>query len=120
MLEDVEKPGRLRAFVSFYNISNVVIGNPKHSELLASFLWMYAAEDDEMLRNMVNDAMICAKNVGSDVFNCLNIMRNETFLDDLKFNAGDGDLNFYLYNWKCPPVAPNKEVRLVNLLLFKV
>jgi len=35
-------------------------------------------------------------------------MNNESVLDDLKFGIGDGNLNYYLYNWKCPTIAPNK------------
>ena len=27
------------------------------------------------------------------------------FLEHLKFGAGDGQLHFYLYNWRTPPVA---------------
>lgn len=34
-----------------------------------------------------------------DVFNCLNIMENRSFLGDLKFGVGDGILNYYMYNY---------------------
>lgn len=34
-----------------------------------------------------------------DVFNCLNIMENHSFLKDLKFGIGDGVLNYYMYNY---------------------
>ena len=44
-------------------------------------------------------ALIEAKNQGFDVFNALNIMENTLFLEELKFSAGDGKLNYYLYNW---------------------
>lgn len=40
-----------------------------------------------------------------DVFNCLTLMHNKTFIEELKFGAGDGELQFYLYNWKCTPVG---------------
>ena len=40
-----------------------------------------------------------------DVFNCLTLMNNKTFIEELKFGAGDGELQFYLYNWKCTPVG---------------
>jgi len=40
-----------------------------------------------------------------DVLNCLTLMHNKTFLEELKFGAGDGELQFYLYNWKCTPVG---------------
>ena len=34
-----------------------------------------------------------------DVFNCLNIMDNMKFLQELKFGIGDGILNYYMYNY---------------------
>ena len=41
-------------------------------------------------------------------------MDNALVVDDLKFGPGDGYLNYYLYNWKCPEVVRNK-VGLVML-----
>lgn len=45
---------------------------------------------------------------GFDVFNALDLMENKTFLEKLKFGIGDGNLQYYLYNWKCPSMAPEK------------
>lgn len=42
------------------------------------------------------------------MFNALDLMENKEFLETLKFGIGDGNLQYYLYNWRCPPVAPNK------------
>ena len=30
------------------------------------------------------------------------------FLETLKFGIGDGNLQYYLYNWKCPRMEPHK------------
>jgi len=30
---------------------------------------------------------------------------NSLFLDDLKFGAGDGHLNYYLFNYRAMPIA---------------
>lgn len=49
---------------------------------------------------------------GFDVFNALDLMENKTFLEKLKFGIGDGNLQYYLYNWKCPSMGADK----VNLL----
>jgi glycylpeptide N-tetradecanoyltransferase len=49
-----------------------------------------------------------------DVFNALNVMENEVFLEDLKFGAGDGSLHYYVYNWRCPEMQA-KDVGLVLL-----
>jgi len=48
---------------------------------------------------------------GYDVFNALDLMDNKEFLDKLKFGIGDGNLQYYLYNWKCPDMTPNKVKR---------
>lgn len=53
---------------------------------------------------------------GFDVFNALDLMENKTFLEKLKFGIGDGNLQYYLYNWKCPSMGPEK----VWLLLLKI
>ena len=36
------------------------------------------------------------------MFNALDLMENKQFLEKLKFGIGDGNLQYYLYNWKCP------------------
>lgn len=53
---------------------------------------------------------------GFDVFNALDLMENKVFLEKLKFGIGDGNLQYYLYNWKCPPMEPDK-VRISNTFI---
>lgn len=53
---------------------------------------------------------------GFDVFNALDLMENKVFLEKLKFGIGDGNLQYYLYNWKCPPMEPDK-VRIENIFI---
>jgi glycylpeptide N-tetradecanoyltransferase len=55
-----------------------------------------------------------AKQKGFDVFNCLNIMENSVFLEELSFGRGDGNLNYYLYNYAMAGVE-HGEVGLVML-----
>ena len=43
-----------------------------------------------------------------DVFNALDLMENTEFLSKLKFGIGDGNLNYYLYNWKCMDMKPSQ------------
>uniref|UniRef100_A0A8C9FGI4 Glycylpeptide N-tetradecanoyltransferase n=1 Tax=Pavo cristatus TaxID=9049 RepID=A0A8C9FGI4_PAVCR len=45
---------------------------------------------------------------GFDVFNALDLMENKTFLEKLKFGIGDGNLQYYLYNWRCPGMESEK------------
>jgi len=35
-------------------------------------------------------------------------MDNKSFLEELKFGMGDGHLHYYLYNFKCPELPPDK------------
>ena len=56
--------------------------------------------------DLMRDALILAKTNGFDVFNALDLMENESFIEALKFGKGDGSLQYYLYNWKCAPTKP--------------
>ena len=47
-----------------------------------------------------------------DVFNALDLMENVDFLEKLKFGIGDGNLQYYIYNWRSPQMS-SKEVGLV-------
>ena len=46
--------------------------------------------------------------MGFDVFNALDLMENKEFLEKLKFGIGDGNLQYYLYNWRCPQMNPHQ------------
>jgi glycylpeptide N-tetradecanoyltransferase len=43
-------------------------------------------------------------------------MDNKQFLEKLKFGVGDGNLQYYIYNWKCPQMNP-EQVTSVGLIL---
>ena len=43
-------------------------------------------------------------------------MDNKEFLEKLKFGIGDGNLNYYLYNWKCPEMTSEQ----VSIYSFQV
>jgi glycylpeptide N-tetradecanoyltransferase len=48
---------------------------------------------------LIFEALIHAYNEGFDVFNCLTVMDNDSFLNSLKFKEGNGNLHYYLYNY---------------------
>ncbi|KAG2201399.1 hypothetical protein INT46_010393 [Mucor plumbeus] len=125
VVENSEK--KITDFFSFYSLPSSVIGNPKHSTLNAAYMFYYALEVDEelsdvqkdkfitkRLNDLVNDALVLAKKADFDVVNTLDLMDNAKFVQEQKFGNGDGYLNYYLYNWKCPDVARHK-VGLVML-----
>merc|ERR1712187_707751 len=66
----------------------------------------YSLASTVPLHELMLDALILAKKQDFDVFNALNVMENESFLKELKFGIGDGFLQYYLYNWKCPKIEP--------------
>ncbi len=44
---------------------------------------------------------------------CAAVLQNSEVLRDLKFGIGDGQLHYYLYNWRVrSPLTPN-EVGLI-------
>ena len=122
-------------FFSFYSLPSTVINSPKHDLVEACYLFYYASdaafapgEDTEAklklrLGRLIGDALIVAARAKFDVFNAVSLMDNMSFLEDLKvsfgnhvlplcwshtdikFGAGDGLLNFYLYNWRTAALA---------------
>ena len=46
------------------------------------------------------------------MFNALDLGLNDTVFEKLQFGAGDGNLQYYVYNWNCPEMSAN-EVGLV-------
>ncbi|KAJ8598041.1 N-myristoyl transferase [Rhizopogon salebrosus TDB-379] len=130
------KTHRITDFFSFYSLPSTIINHPTHALLEAAYLFYYAsdvafAEDSEAdnklkkrLEILVGDALIVANLAKFDVFNALTLMDNCGLLESLKFGAGDGLLNFYLYNWRTAPLAgvsavdgvePGKGVGVVML-----
>ena len=42
------------------------------------------------------------------------MLENDAFLKELKFGIGDGHLQYYMYNWRCPSIK-SSQVGLVLL-----
>lgn len=81
--------------------------------LLAAYSY-YTVANKTPLDALLKDAMIEAVRNDFDVFNALDLQDNLSVLKDLKFGIGDGKLQYYAYNWKCPPIAAH-EVGLILL-----
>jgi glycylpeptide N-tetradecanoyltransferase len=99
--------------ISFYSLPSSILKSPKHKKLQAAYSW-YNVATTQKLEDLMRDSLVIAKSQDFDVFNCLAIHDNQNFLKELKFGAGDGNLQFYLYNWLAPPMEPN-QVGLVLL-----
>lgn len=99
--------GVLTDFLSFYTLPSTVMHHPIHKTLKAAYSF-YNIHTETPLLDLMNDALIIAKLKGFDVFNALDLMENKIFLEKLKFGIGDGNLQYYLYNWKCPAMESEK------------
>lgn len=92
-------------FVSFYTLPSSVLKHPSIHEFKAAYLYYYAVTKSS-LTDLIKAALVVAKASDHDVFNCLDIMDNKKFFEDLHFGPGSGKLKFYLYNYVAPNVAP--------------
>ncbi|KAH7313512.1 acyl-CoA N-acyltransferase [Stachybotrys elegans] len=111
-----DENGKITDFFSFFSVESSVINNNKHSIVRVAYLFYYATEagtivpeDRKLLKNRLNeligDALILAKKYNFDVLNALTLMDNALFLEDLKFGGGDGQLHYYLFNYRMNPIA---------------
>ena len=103
----VEREGKIIDFVSYYTLPSTVMHHPVHKTLKAAYSFYNVSTDTPWI-DLMNDALISAKQLNFDVFNALDLMDNREFLETLKFGIGDGNLQYYLYNWKCPSMSPHK------------
>ncbi|KAI5640545.1 glycylpeptide N-tetradecanoyltransferase [Phthorimaea operculella] len=99
--------GAITDFVSYYTLPSTVVYHPVHKTLKAAYSF-YNVSTKTPWTELMLDCLISAKNSGFDVFNALDLMDNKEFLEPLKFGIGDGNLQYYLYNWRCPSMPPNK------------
>jgi glycylpeptide N-tetradecanoyltransferase len=103
----VEQDGVITDMVSYYTLPSTVMHHPVHKSLKAAYSF-YNASSSTPWQQLMSDALVTAKNSGFDVFNALDLMDNKTFLEPLKFGIGDGNLHYYLYNWRCPQMQANQ------------
>lgn len=109
--EDGEK--EVTDMFSFYSLPSSVLKHEKHTKLHAAYCYYYFANKTPV-QQLINDALVLAKRHEFDVFNALDILDNDSLLKELKFGIGDGHLQYYLYNWRCPTVVA-REIGLVLL-----
>jgi glycylpeptide N-tetradecanoyltransferase len=101
----VENEGKITDLVSYYALPSTVMHHPVHKQIKAAYSF-YNVSTATNINDLLYDALISAKNLNFDVFNALDLMENKKFLQDLKFGIGDGNLQYYLYNWRCPSMTP--------------
>ena len=109
MLKDAT--GKVTDFGSFYHLHSNILQSPKYNNLSAVYAY-YSVATSITYEDLLRDLLILAKNAGADVFNALDLMQNGEVFEQLKFGIGDGNLQYYVYNWNCALLEP-KEVGLV-------
>ncbi|XP_046846137.1 glycylpeptide N-tetradecanoyltransferase 2-like [Xenia sp. Carnegie-2017] len=93
--------GKITDLISYYTLPSTIMKHPTHKSLNAAYSF-YNVSTVTPLSDLMQNALIIAKQNGFDVFNALDLMDNKEILEKLKFGIGDGNLQYYLYNWKCP------------------
>lgn len=101
-----DDPNLVTDFISFYHLPSSILHH--NNDILYAAYSYYNVATSISLEQLMKDSLILAKNNGSDVFNALDLMDNKLFLDNLKFGIGDGNLQYYIYNWLCPEMPPNQ------------
>ncbi|XP_039991510.1 glycylpeptide N-tetradecanoyltransferase 1-like isoform X2 [Xiphias gladius] len=99
--------GTLTDVVSFYGVSSKVLNHAVHTGLRAAQLLCIASTATD-LADLMEDILVLAKSKRFDIFSALDVMDNKDFLEKLKFSIGDECLHYYLYNWMCPNMSPDK------------
>lgn len=98
-------------FLSFYSLPSTVLRHETHKILNVAYSY-YNVPGKYSIVELMADALVIAKTKGYDVFNALDVHDNEEIFKELKFLVGDGNLNYYLYNWRIQKILPN-EVGMV-------
>ncbi|XP_029933953.1 glycylpeptide N-tetradecanoyltransferase 1-like isoform X2 [Myripristis murdjan] len=99
--------GTLTGMVSFYSVSYRVLNHLVHTGLRAAHL-LYIVSTATDVTVLMEDTLVLAKAKGFDVFTALDVMENKSFLEKLRFTISDDSLHYYLYNWMCPNISPEK------------
>ncbi len=111
VLENEKK--NITDFISFYSLPSSVLKNDKHKKLSAAFSF-FNINTSISLKDLMKTALVLAKQLNFDVFNCLNIMENEKVFKELLFCEKEGKLKYYLYNFVCP----DTEAKDISLLFM--
>lgn len=103
----VENDNVITDFASYYSLPSTVMRHATHKVLRAAYSF-YCVAGATPIVQLMKDVLITAHKEGFDVFNALDLMDNKSFLTELKFGMGDGNLQYYLYNYRCPSITPEQ------------
>ena len=72
----VDKNSKVHDFFCFYNLPSSILNNPKYTQLKAAYSYYFIANSVSM-KELYKIALIKAKQLNYDVFNCLDVMDNK-------------------------------------------
>ena len=107
--EDDKK--KITDFISFYSLPSSILQHENYKKLMAAYSF-FNINSSISFKDLMKCAITFAKIEGFDVYNCLNIMENQTVFQDLLFGEGGGKLKYYFWNFVCPETEP-KDLSLV-------
>jgi len=108
VIED-ERTKAVTAFFSFYIVPSTVLGNHEYDSFVSAYFYYYFARPS-VLPDLSRAVMeMAVHKFGADVVNCLNVCENTDMLTQLRFVPGDGNLNYYLFNYAVEPIPPQKN-----------
>ncbi|XP_010512860.1 PREDICTED: glycylpeptide N-tetradecanoyltransferase 1-like [Camelina sativa] len=99
-------------FCSTFTVSLTIDGNLIHKTVEIAYSY-YNVTTQTPLPQLMKDALIVSNQKGIDVLYALDVMHNETFLEKLKFNRGDSQMHYYLYNYRLTSALKPSELGLV-------
>ena len=86
-------------FISFYYLPSSILKHVQHKTLHVAYSYYNVPGQYDAMELMKKTIML-AHEKDFDVLNALDIMENPKVLGELKFGIGDGNLHYYLYNWR--------------------
>ena len=106
--------GKITDYFSFYSLpSSILKENPGNHETLNAAYSYYNVSTTGRMKEGIADMLVLAEKNGFDVFNCLDLLQNDTeMLKELLFGVGDGRLHYYLFNWRVHTMQP-KDIGIV-------
>ena len=113
VVENPTKSGIITDMCSFYHVPSTILGNKDYKILNDAYSY-YNVATSVPLSELINDLLVIARNKGFDVFNMLDIMGNKKIFEERKFLAGNGFLQYYLFNWRCKEIPP-EQIGLITV-----
>lgn len=92
--------GEVIDFLSFYMLFFIIMNYLIYKSFKVVYFF-YNVYIQIFFLDFMSDVFVFVKMKGFDVFNVLDFMENKIFLEKFKFGIGDGNLQYYFYNWKC-------------------